>query len=261
MNTLQMLKAFLLATITVASTTTLAASLEQTDWELNQLKTYKTGAIPQIGRALSLGFNQGMVYGFNGCNNFNTAYQSNEHNTTLKINTQRMTSTLMACMPQMDAVSKAFDQVLKQTSSYKQTDNQLTLKDKTGKTLAQFTKPLTALPNTQWRVVSYNSGNALVSSLNSERMTADFGKKGQLSGFAGCNQYTSSYTVDTSQGTIKIAPIGSTKKFCTEPDSVMKEEQAFLNAWKQVRSYQRLGNVLNLFDHKGTRMLSLSLIQ
>lgn len=242
------------------ATSTYASSLEQTDWELSRLATYSE-SIPTVGRALSLGFNQGMAYGFNGCNNFNTSYTQNESKTTLTIEAERAMSTAMACMPQMEGVSKAFDQALHKTTQYKLNGRTLTLLDKKGKTLAQFNKPLTELPNTEWRVSAYNSGSALVSSLVSEQMTAAFDKKGNLSGFSGCNTYNSSYTIDPTQGTIKIAPIGSTKKLCAQPEDVMKEERLFLKTWQQVRSYQRLGNVLNLFDHKGTKMLTFSLLK
>ena len=237
------------------------ASLEQTDWELSKLNTYPTGAIPKIGRSLSLGFNQGRVYGFNGCNNFNSGYSQNERRATLSIKTNQMASTLMACMPPVEKVSKAFQQALQNTTHYKMMGRELVLIDKRGKTLARFSKPITELPNTQWQVSSYNSGNALVSSLNSERMSATFDKKGQVSGFAGCNQYFASYKIDASQGTIKVGAIGRTKKMCFEPQDVMQEEQSFLSAWKRVRSYQRLGQDLTLFDHKGTRVFTFRLLK
>lgn len=252
------LSLFLLGTLTA---NTYAASLERTDWELNKLTTYSQGTIPQLERALSLGFNQGRVYGFNGCNNFNSGYIQNERRATLTIKTNQMASTLMACMPQMEPVSKAFQLALQNTAQYKLTAKELTLLDKKGRALARFSKPITELPNTQWQVGSYNSGNALVSSLNSERMTASFDKKGQLSGFSGCNNYFASYKIEPSQGTMRVGAIGSTKKMCVQPDEVMQEEQAFLNAWKRVRSYQRLGKDLTLFDHKGTRVLTFRLLK
>lgn len=255
---LTVLSLCLLSTLTASA---YAGSLERTDWELSKLITYSQGAIPKLERTLSLGFNQGMVYGFNGCNNFNSGYVQNERRATLTIKTNQMASTLMACMPQMDQVSKAFQLALQNTAQYKLTAKELTLLDKKGRALARFSKPITELPNTQWQVGSYNSGNALVSSLNSERMTAAFDKKGQLSGFSGCNQYFASYKIDPSQGTMQVGAVGSTKKMCVQPEDVMQEEQAFLSAWTRVRSYQRLGQDLTLFDHKGTRVLTFRLLK
>ncbi|WP_020560613.1 META domain-containing protein [Thiofilum flexile] len=237
-----------------------ATSLEQTDWELIQLNPSQAQSLPQLRLPLTLGFNHGMVYGFNGCNSFHSGYQHNEQRSTLTINTQRMATTRMACLPKAENLSQDFQQVLQRTTHYQMTAKELTLLDKKGRMLARFSKPLTELPNTQWKVASYNSGNALVTSVNSARMTAAFDKQGQLSGFAGCNHYRASYKIDPSQGTLQVDKMGSTRKMCHTPDRVMKEEQAFLAAWQRVRSYQRLGKKLTLFDYKGTRVFTFRLL-
>jgi heat shock protein HslJ len=75
---------------------------------------------------------------------------------------------------------------------------------------------------------------------------------GTLSGFAGCNNYTTSYTVDGSKLTI-AAPMAATQKAC-DP-AVMAVEQAYLAALAKTAVYKVDGKTLTLADDTGAKTL------
>ena len=76
-------------------------------------------------------------------------------------------------------------------------------------------------------------------------LTFDLTEK-KASGFAGCNQYFSKYSLASSE--IKFTDTGSTKMFCEE---TMATEMKFLTAVEQVQSFKLEGNALLLLaDNK-----------
>ena len=58
---------------------------------------------------------------------------------------------------------------------------------------------------------------------------------GQISGSAGCNNYTASYT-ETDTGALTIGAVAATRKMCTE--DVMAQEQKFLSALQSASGFQ-----------------------
>ena len=248
--------AALLSLVALGQMAHAATPLNQTQWELQSLSGWKGRAPSTIQPLANIGFapNQ-QLYGNNSCNNFSGSYstKSNSNQLSLKLGS----STLMACPVEQERLSQAFSKALTQTTHYKLAKDRLVLLKKRNAVVATFSKPLVAMSNTNWKVIGVNMGNAFVSSLNTEKMTAQFGKNGTLSGFSGCNQYSGRYTVNTSQGTARISDsLASTRMMCADPD-VMKEEQAFLKAWSRVRNYQRMGNKLTLSDQKGLVIMTL----
>lgn len=65
------------------------------------------------------------------------------------------------------------------------------------------------------------------------RSTVRFGDDGRLTGNGGCNGMFGTYEART--GTLRIGPIGATKKAC--PPAVMDQEGKFFAALEGVRSY------------------------
>lgn len=85
-------------------------------------------------------------------------------------------------------------------------------------------------------VVSYNNQEVSMSFLNENGL--------QAVGFAGCNQYFSS--VSLQPNTIKFSQAGSTMMACPEMDG----EQAFLDLLSQVNTYEVSGTELKLYQDK-----------
>jgi heat shock protein HslJ len=106
----------------------------------------------------------------------------------------------------------------------------------------------------------YNNGReAVVSTLAGTEITAVFGEDGALTGSAGCNNYTASYELEGSSITV-TAP-ATTRKMCGEPAGVMEQEAAYLQALQLAASYAVTGEVLEITDANGSRLLSYAAAQ
>jgi heat shock protein HslJ len=139
----------------------------------------------------------------------------------------------------------AYFQALAAAKSFAVEGDQLTLKDSNGAVLASYKAQSQDLSGSSWLVTSYNNGNqAVVSVTIGTAITADFGKDGNLSGNAGCNNYTGSYKVDGDM--ITIGSLASTQMFCNEPAGVMDQEAQYLAALQSAATYRIEGLRLEL---------------
>ena len=235
----------------VVSTT---RSLEGNLWQLAsyQSANRKTvDALPNI--PVTLEFRDGDFGGSGGCNSYHGSYMLD--GTRLQLS--HAVSTLMACAAQgvMDQETRYFT-LQSQVTSYQIADDQLHLLDAEGVVLMTFDVIQPApLVSTTWVMTSYSGSNqALISALPGVDVTAVFGADGQLAGSAGCNSYGASY--NASMGMIGIEPAISTKMACTQPDGIMTQEQAYLNALQNVVFYTIHGDVLELQDLHGKALIS-----
>ena len=70
-----------------------------------------------------------------------------------------------------------------------------------------------------------------------------------MGGFAGCNRFFSSFTVDGNSLNLGVA--GMTRMMCQD----MTVEDAFVKALEQVRSFEVQGAELQLMDEDGTAII------
>jgi heat shock protein HslJ len=110
------------------------------------------------------------------------------------------------------------------------------------------------LEGTTWVADGYNNGRgAVVSVLGGTEITAQF-DAGRMAGSAGCNSYTSGYSV--SGNAIEIGPAASTRMACASPEGVMEQETAYLAALPTARVYRIDGTRLFLETAEGARIAS-----
>ena len=187
-------------------------------------------------------FANGRLAGFNGCNSYTTSYTT-ERDT---IDIGQIAGTMMACSPPGDAVEQAFASAMGQVSRWQVDGDELVLLDG-GKEQLRFRE---SSPVGAWEATSFLQGDAIKSTALHTKVTAVFADSGALSGSAGCNSYSTTYTVDGDAITIK--PPAVTKKLCVKPEGVMEQEQAYLSALQKATSYTIEGNMLTLLRPKGT---------
>ena len=80
-----------------------------------------------------------------------------------------------------------------------------------------------------------------------------FGSKGRLIGYSGCNRMFGEY--DAGDGQIFVGPVAATRMACAE--TVMARESALAAALENARTYRRDGTRLVLFDSAGQPLLEL----
>lgn len=206
---------------------------------------------------VTLSFEEGNLGGSDGCNSFGGSYAAS--GATLSVG-KEIVSTMMACEEPIMEQASAFIAALTQTASFSMEGEQLTLADANGQTLATLTRQSRELSGTAWQVTGYNDGRqAVVSVLNGSELTLAFNADGTLNGSAGCNDYSSTYTVDGT--TIQIAPPVATKMACSEPQGVMEQETQFLLALESAATFRMDGDLLELRTSDGSLAVTLTRAQ
>jgi polar amino acid transport system substrate-binding protein len=115
------------------------------------------------------------------------------------------------------------------------------------------------LAGTSWLVTAYYNPNNLggmASVLSGTSLTAAFASSGQVSGSAGCNSYSGSYSVDGSL--LAITPMAATAMACDTPEGIMEQETAFLAALASAGSYAIDGGQLNILNTSGQLVVLLT---
>ncbi len=214
--------------------------LAGTAWILTSLN----GSPALEGATVTLQFGaDGSASGTDGCNRYSTTFTQDGANLTFA---QPGASTMMMC-PEPAGVmeqASAFSAVLAATTNFSANQNQLALLAG-NQIVATFTADVQSLAGTDWNVTMYNNGReAVVGVIEGTELTALFGDNGELSGSAGCNQFIGSFTA--SGNTIQIGQLGSTMRFCAEPEGTMEQEQAFLAALQSAATFRIEGDNLEL---------------
>jgi heat shock protein HslJ len=106
----------------------------------------------------------------------------------------------------------------------------------------------------RWLLASYSTpAGGLQTPLPGTQITARFGADGSLSGSAGCNNYSSSFT--GFDRTLRINEIASSRAMCGSPQGVMEQESTFLSLMRQAHSFAINAGQLEVFDAGGNRIL------
>ena len=229
--------------------------LEGPEWILSAYLNQDGEMVEALaGVFASANFADGQVNGNGSCNGYSGGYEVDGSS----ISIGPLASTEMFCgnPPGVMEQETAFLSAMGSAVEYRIESDQLVLLDPGGEMLLVFDagEPL-ELPGSLWNVLMYNNGQeAVVSVILSTKLTAYFGEDGQLTGNAGCNNYTASYEVDGDQ--IKIGPAATTRMACSEPDGIMEQEAAYLAALEMASSYQFEDQQrLILLDAEGRRVV------
>jgi heat shock protein HslJ len=148
---------------------------------------------------------------------------------------------------------------LERAAVYQVQGDRLEFRDDEGALQVQLVSPAErTLEGTSWELLFYHNGGegdtaGFVSVLAGTQLTAEFGSEGQLNGFAGCNNFSTSY--QTEGQSILVSPIVVTMMFCAEPEGLMDQEGAYLAALEAAKTYTFTSDGLEMFADDGTRLL------
>ncbi len=203
---------------------------------------------PSVGTVTFLA--GGELAGSTGCNRFTGTYE--QSGADLSITTGAMTE--MACLGPVAEQETAVIAALGMVATAAVTSDNLVLKDAQGAELLTYAPGLAALEGTSWTATGINNGKeAVVSDATTSAVTAEFGTDNVLSGFGGCNSYTSTWTTTQPDG-LTIGPLGSTLKLCEQ--EVQDTENQYFAALAKVTTYQLEGNQLTLRDADGATQVT-----
>ena len=229
--------------------------LEGTDWLLNSYLNQEGEMVePLAGTYTSAYFEDGQVNGKASCNGYFGGYQVEGNS----ISIGPLASTEMFCgnPPGVMDQEFAFLSAMGSAADYAIEGEQLFISDADGATILVFdVAQAITLPGSLWNVLMYNNGKeAVVSVILATEITAYFGEDGQLSGNAGCNNYSAAYEIDGES--ITIGPAITTRMACGDPEGIMEQETAYLAALEMASSYQFEDQRLILLDSEGRRVVN-----
>lgn len=200
-----------------------ASNLENT-WILINYGPEAEPITPLPNAQVTATFADGMVQGNASCNSYSAPYTLNGSMITI----EQVVRTEMACigdgiMQQEDA----YLQALHEAQSFSIDGDTLTITYDGG--ILRFESapppPEASLEGTLWELHTFVEGDAATSLVDGTEITAQFAN-GQVSGTAGCNQYSGTYTLENT--TIAIDLESFTMMAC--PQSVMQQEDTFVMA-------------------------------
>ena len=108
------------------------------------------------------------------------------------------------------------------------------------------------LESTYWKLTRLGNEPVIVEPQQREPYLVLRPEKDQVSGFAGCNQFTGPYTVDGSA--VRFGPLAMTQRGCL---SGMDTEAAFAKALNSAVRFRLLAHHVELFDGDGTMVARL----
>lgn len=222
-----------------------APALADSEWQLVSL-----GGVPVLeGTSVTLSFvEEGQVSGSAGCNRYGAEVTLD--GSSIRFGTP-FTTRMMCAQEGVMEQEQAYLTALQAATSVSVSGGSLTLTADDGTELVF--SPISPLAGTSWALVSLEEGGALTERLPNTVVTLAFSEDGAVSGSAGCNRYSSSYTVDGSS--IRFGPIMSTMMAC-EP-AVMEQEAAFTQALEAASSFTLLDGQLILTTAEGTGSIVL----
>ncbi len=112
-----------------------------------------------------------------------------------------------------------------------------------------------SLAGSAWTLLSYADENGTETPvLQGTTITANFTEGGLVTGSAGCNGYSGSYSV--SGTAIEITSIVSTLMACTEPPGIMDQESRYLDLLGSAAAFRVEGDQLVFLDPEGRPILT-----
>jgi heat shock protein HslJ len=228
--------------------------LESTPWTLVQYAV-PDGSIQSVlpDTEIVATFQAGRLFGSAGCNSYTSTYEVT--GSTISISGAAGTLRLCVAPPGIMEQEMAYLSALRRAIGIEVSPDALTLYADDGVMLLTYVpQPQTPLEGITWMAQSYNNGRGgVVSLIAGTEITARF-EGGSLSGSAGCNSYSASYSLDGSA--IAIGPAATTRMACSAPPGIMEQESAYLAALATAHRYRIDGNRLSLETADGARVAS-----
>jgi heat shock protein HslJ len=190
------------------------------DGQLAPLPTGEGAAI-----IVSLLLEDGKAGGSGGCNNYFSSYELGDASLTFG----PIGATQMFCEGAASEIEAAYFDNLALAASWASDGVTLSLADGSGAVVLEYQAAPEASILGGWVASGINIGSeAVVTSETTPLVTAIFDAEGSLTGFDGCNDYFTSYTLDGDRISIS-EEIGSTRMAC-QSDALLEQSQQYYAA-------------------------------
>lgn len=113
------------------------------------------------------------------------------------------------------------------------------------------------MTTTGWQLQSIANSSGGMEPAGDPAITARFGRDGRLSGFAGCNEYSATYT--TNDYAIRITNTVTSLKYCPGP-GVMEQETLYLKNLNATTEFRVTDEVLKFYNKTGKPVLAYNAV-
>lgn len=243
--------------VPVVAPPSLEAGLTLTTWQWASLSSAEGETTVNNPTRYTIQFNSDGTAAIKAdCNNVGATYTTEGSNISINLGP----STLAAC-PE-DSLDQQFLESLGSVSSYSFQDSDLILELAEGAGTMRLTPsgavglipapapelPLSSAQGVLFQLMSFGLPNTQQPVLPGTQITATFSDT-EVSGSAGCNEYTGQLTPVDDYFT--IGPIALTQKACSEPAGIMEQEQAYLTALEATDGFEWVSRLV-----EGTRVIT-----
>ena len=200
---------------------------------------------------VNLAFQDGQAHGTSACNSYSGGYRAG---TDGSLAFDAFALTMMACDESRMALESAYLDALSGVTTFSLGDTLQLTGSGVSLTYARAASP-EALPlaGTPWKLTTIAGGQAVSSVVANTEVTMELQQSdSSVSGSAGCNRYSGTYT-DGGGGALSFSPLATTRMACA--DDVMAQEATFLAAMQQVATFSIDETQLQLFDGSGALLL------
>lgn len=209
--------------------------------------------VVEPGITVTLQFsNDQSLGGFGGCNNFFGSYELKGEEITIG----PLGSTMMACetgMNQEAVVVAALDGAYRINLTPQGRLEVFYDSASSFEKKLVFTPSQRALQDTIWLLEAYGDVEKPAAVEDGTFITAQFSEEGLLSGYSGCNRYTTSFNTDNGRMSVKMP--ASTMMEC---DRGMQQEALFQQSLAKAESYAIKGDVLEITYDAGQGVLQFT---
>ncbi|MDZ8119476.1 META domain-containing protein [Pontiella agarivorans] len=222
--------------------------IEGIAWELSGILASDGQCVPPVHNSLVwFKLSEGQITGNAGANRFFGEYVLKGQ----KIHFSLMGSGMMMGTPELMAQENQLLKRLGEAVDYQVVGEELQLRNENQRVVVQMKPRLEpALFSGVWKMTGVNNGKGGVTSLLAgTEISLEFTPDGAVSGSTGCNVLTGSCTLKGE--TIRFNPLATTRRFYSQPEGVMEQESAFLQALENSRVWKIEADVLELRDESG----------
>lgn len=242
---------------TLAVTEPVQVEVERLYNTLWVLVAYGDPANPTVvdqGLRISVEFTpEGQTSGYAGCNNYTGTFEASPDG---MLSIGPLATTRMACAQSMELES-AYLAALQSPEAFGfSSEGRLEIKYLNSSGDEQklvFVNGKATLTDNIWVLLSYGDPKSPQTVPGSNLLTAIFTADGFLTGFSGCNSYSTDYTIQ--DGQITFGPVASTMMACP---TGMEAEQAYYAALASAQSYEIAGRTLTITYDLGAGVLNLT---
>ena len=216
--------------------------LEAEDWVLVRADSSLT---TDDDSPVTLAFDDGRVSGTGPCNTYNGGLDLDGDSVEIT----GLASTLRACDDSIMEAEDEFFAALEAVDTIEASDDELVLSNDQGVKLTFRAFDAGEHLVGKWPIVNVATGNAIESVLIDTDPSVTFRDDGTVILATGCNDGQAFWELDGDE--LTVGPLRQTRKFCSEPEGVMRQEAALVRALESAARVQVTPANLTIFNERG----------